>query len=182
MAAYLNRIAFQCARVSLQFCRSSPSRRITVSPYAGVFCDNSSHHVFNTYVYTFQMHKKLYIVWIICFINLTMLLSELIKIMWQADFSRVSIHQLLWRQSSTTFSLHHLGWKPVPRSQREYRHAGSEKFDKSDFSTTRNMCFIAEVFENNLSVQPSCLYWTSSRLRNFADYSSTSETDQYDII
>lgn len=72
--------AFQCARMSLQFCGPFPSRRITISPYAGVFSDNSSHHVFNTYVYTFQMHKKLYIVRIICFINLNMLLSEPIKI------------------------------------------------------------------------------------------------------
>lgn len=163
--------------MSLLFCGFSPSRRITVSLYAGIFCDNSSHHVFNAYAYISQAQKKLHIGWIICFINSTVLLSEPIKIMWQAGLSRVSIHQLLWRQS-TTFN-HHLGWKPAPGSPGEYRHTGSQKFDRSDFSITSNMCSLEEGFESTLSVPPSCLYWKSSRLSNFVDY-STSVTGQYD--
>lgn len=48
--------------------------------------------------------------------------------------------------------------KSAPRSQREYRQAGSQKFDRSDIAITKNTCFISEVFENTLSVPPSCLY------------------------
>lgn len=119
------------------------------------------------------MHKKLYIVWIICFINLTMLLSEPIKIMWQADLSRASNHSFCGDNQPHSIFIASAG--NLPLEARRNAHTQEAK-SLTDFSITRNTCFIAEVFENTLSVPPSYFYRRSSRLNNFADY-STSKTD-----